>query len=390
MAAPDPLPGGAPRRQLTYGPKAHFFGYYERTPWDGSGRRMLVLEAEPVMRMPLAGETAAVQVVDLSTGRAETVAHTRAWNWQQGCMVQWLPGAPDREIVYNDRPAGASQPVTVIQDVESGQRRFLPRPVVSLSTDGRWAATLSFGRMAWTRPVCGYAGVDDPLRGQMCPEDDGIWLMDMQTGQSELILSLAQVAAFNPVPTMEGTPHFFNHVQFSPGGQRLMALHRWLKPDGRWFTRLLTFGRDGAGVCCLADGMASHWDWRDDDHLLAWAHHPSRGDRYYLYRDRSGEATVVAPDVLTEDGHCSYSPDRRWVLSDTYPRGRDVQTLLLFEPASGRRVDVGVFKSPPEFVGDIRCDLHPRWSRDGRQVCVDSTDDGTRQVYVVDVSGVVA
>ena len=77
------------------------------------------------------------------------------------------------------------------------------------------------------------------------------------------------------------------------------------------------------------------------------------------------------------------------MLSDTYPRGRDVQTLLLFEPATGRRVDIAVFKSPPEFVGDIRCDLHPRWSRDGRQVCVDSTDDGTRQVYVVDVSGVV-
>jgi hypothetical protein len=226
------------------------------------------------------------------------------------------------------------------------------------------------------------------LRGDLCPDDDGIWLMDVETGTSRLVLSLAQAAAFRHVPTMRGTPHFFNVVQFSPGGARLMTLHRWFKPDGRWYTRLLTFNPDGSDLCCLADGMASHWDWRDDTHLLAWAHHPSHGDRFYLFRDRSPDVEVVAPDVLTEDGHCSYSPDRRWVLSDTYPRGRDAQTLLLFEPATGRRVDVARFRSPPEYAGDIRCDLHPRWSRDGRYVCVDSTDDGTRQVYVLDVSAV--
>jgi hypothetical protein len=382
----------APVRQVTHGPKAHFFGYYEKTPWDDSGRRMLALEAEPVLRMPLPGEEASIQVIDLESGRAEVVARTRAWNWQQGCMLQWLPDAPDRQIVYNDRPDGTPQPITVIQDVRTGERRVLPLPMGALSADGRWTASISFGRMAWTRPVCGYAGVEDPLKGQLCPDSDGVWVMDMRTGHAELVLSLARAAALDPLPAMRDIPHFFNHVQFSPSGHRIMALHRWLKPDGsgRWFTRMLTFARDGTDLHCLADGMASHWDWRDDDHLFAWAHHPSHGDRFYLFRDRSKDVQVAAPDVLTEDGHCSYSPDRRWILSDTYPRGRDVQTLFLFEPDSGRRVDVARFNSPPEYTGDVRCDLHPRWSRDGTQLCVDSTHDGTRQVHVIDVTSVVS
>ena len=51
---------------------------------------------------------------------------------------------------------------------------------------------------------------------------------------------------------------------------------------------------------------------------------------------------------------------------------------------------VAFFRSPPAYTGDVRCDLHPRWSRDGRAVCVDSTDDGTRQVYVLDVGAITA
>lgn len=36
--------------------------------------------------------------------------------------------------------------------------------------------------------------------------------------------------------------------------------------------------------------------------------------------------------------------------------------------------------------GDMRCDLHPRWSRDGKYICVDCSMGGDRQMYLVDVS----
>ena len=68
---------------------------------------------------------------------------------------------------------------------------------------------------------------------------------------------------------------------------------------------------------------------------------------------------------------------------------RSERTLILYRPETGVRVDVGRFYSAPQIGGEIRCDLHPRWSRDGKQVCIDSIHEGERQVYVVDVSGVV-
>jgi hypothetical protein len=72
------------------------------------------------------------------------------------------------------------------------------------------------------------------------------------------------------------------------------------------------------------------------------------------------------------DGHSSYLPDSQWVITDTYLNREDrVQTLMLYYPESNRRIDIGRFFHPPEYFGEYRCDLHPRWNREGSQICVD-------------------
>jgi len=57
---------------------------------------------------------------------------------------------------------------------------------------------------------------------------------------------------------------------------------------------------------------------------------------------------------------------------------------------TGERATLAEFPSEAVFTGDIRCDLHPRWSPDGRTVTVDAVFKGDRQIYVLDVSGIVS
>ena len=71
--------------------------------------------------------------------------------------------------------------------------------------------------------------------------------------------------------------------------------------------------------------------------------------------------------MMTVNGHCTYLPGNRWILNDTYPDKQRDQHPYLYDVATGRRVPLGHFRSPPEYTGEWRCDTHPRFSPDGRR-----------------------
>jgi Tol biopolymer transport system component len=155
-------------------------------------------------------------------------------------------------------------------------------------------------------------------------------------------------------------------------------------------TRLITAAPDGTDLHVLDPyGKTSHFIWRDPSHILAWAWHPSHGDKFYLYEDRTDRVEVVAPDVMTENGHCSYLPGGRMVLNDTYPDRQREQHVYLYDTVTGKKPSLGHFRSPPEYTGEWRCDTHPRFSPDGRSVVIDSPHGGHgRQLYLIDLRGI--
>src|SRR6187401_2614681 len=95
-----------PCRRVGTGTRHHFFGYYNKTNWDRSGRYLLAHEVA-MMDARLTPElTATVGYFDLNDGDAfHPVGETRAWNWQMGAQLQWLDGAASRQIIYNVRSA---------------------------------------------------------------------------------------------------------------------------------------------------------------------------------------------------------------------------------------------------------------------------------------------
>jgi len=383
-----------PIAPLTTGPKHHYFGYYDKFSENLSGRYVLSHETTFWDRPPRGDDRIPLGMIDLKeANRFQTVAETSAWSWQQGAMLQWWPGEPESTIVYNDR--GGDEFVSVVQDIRTGSRRVLPRPVAAVNRTGKKALSLNFSRLADLRPGYGYAELPDKFADVKSPADDGIYLLDMQTGKYDLIISVAQMTALNPEPTMAGAMHWFNHFLFSPDDKRFIFLHRWFQKQGEgvyWFTRLYTANVDGTGIRCLNNQkMTSHFDWADESHVIAWANQDGIGNRYYLFSDDgSGKAEIIGDTELTPfgDGHCSYSPDRKWILTDTYPDKEKHRTLLLFNVEKKRRITLGRFFSVPT-ITEIRCDLHPRWMRDGKGITLDSSHTGVRQIYGMDLTSIV-
>jgi len=107
-----------------------------------------------------------------------------------------------------------------------------------------------------------------------------------------------------------------------------------------------------------------------------------------MINDATGEYESVRPDILSRDGHCSFTRDGSWLLNDEYPDENNLRALFLWNMAEERMVVLGRFLSPPFYRDQTRCDLHPRLSRDERLVSFDSIHEGSRQIYVVDVAEV--
>ncbi len=379
-----------PAQRVT-GDAHHFFGYYDKPPWDASGRYLLAMQVDFMDRMPMPADRARIGMVDLEDGnRWIPLAATAAWGWQQGAMLQWLPSDPACKIIYNQREGDRF--ISVVQDVFTGEKRMLPRAIYAVCGDQ--ALCLNFARNHRTRPGYGYLGVNDPWATDPYPADDGIFWMDLTSGANQLIVSLQQLRRFQPKPSMSQGQHWCNHIHIAADASNFICLHRWGDPaaGGRYFTdRLFSARLDGSDMCLVADdGYVSHLDHFSPEVVLAWARKTGIGDRYFLYRLSTGEVNILGDGLFSSDGHCSFSPDRRWLLTDTYPDANDIRTLMLFHLESETRFDIGKYYAPPDLAGPLRCDLHPRWNRDGTRVCIDSAHEGERQIYIIDVSNVVS
>lgn len=377
-----------PIRAVTSGPKHHFFGYFDKFPWDKSGRYLLAHETEFTARQPVAGDKARICLIDLEdNNRITYLAETKSWCWQQGCMLQWLNDA-ESKIIYNDLEGDHF--VARVLDIRTGETETICRPIYCLSPDGRWALSLNFSRLDRERPGYGYPGAFDPNVKVNIPGDEGVWLVDLKHNSAELVISVKSLTERFYRSDMENTPGWFNHMLFSPDSKRIAFFHRWRvwkNNNPCHVTHMFTANRDGSDIWPLnLEEMSSHYTWVSNTQLINFSNRYSQGWQYYLYTDRTHETKVIAKDIFPLDGHCSYSPDGKWMLTDSYPQPDSCRKVYLYELATQKAYEIGSFYSDMSYPVPTRCDLHPNWSRDGRWVCIDSVHEGTRQMYIIDVS----
>lgn len=381
-----------PVRPITSGPAYHWFGYYDKLQFDPTGRYVLSMEVDFENRSPRESDVIKVGMIDLEDNdRWIELGETHAWNWQQGCMLQWRPGS-DHEVLWNDREGDRF--VCRLLDIRNRTMRTIPRAIYSVSPNGRWAITTDFRRINDMRPGYGYAGISDPNGDILAPDNVGIWRVDLDTGKEEMILSIADVANI-PFPggDISTGKHYFNHLLINTDGIRFEFLHRWRMPGAKsWSTRMITSSPNGSDIRVLDDnGMTSHFIWRDAGHILAWSKQDSHGAAFYLFSDDgSGEIEAVGPGLMTRDGHCTYLPGNRYILNDSYPGSDRMQHVYLYDTMESRVLPLANVFLPPQYKGEWRIDTHPRFSPDGRYVVIDSAFEGKgRQMYLMDVGTVI-
>ena len=399
-----------------------FFGYFDKSPFNTDGTRLLAHRMSFDGRSLTSDDIAEIGFYNISCGKWNSLGKTRAINWQQGAMLQWLGPDFNSRVIYNDRRNGEF--VSVLLDVCSRESTILPHPIYSVHPSGRSALGVVFERHYFCRAYH-YEGISATDWDRPIHPLDGIRHIDLDTGKSKLIVRTEDISAINPYAESTSANNWLEHVTWNPSGTRFAFMHR--SGQGEEFSsRLFTANPDGSEVFHFSHcEQSTHLAWRTNNEFTVWARKSSplrrtyeqnvrrrpywftpvagayrfakkhflpsatirriQGGSYLSCHDSSSLVEIIGQGKLTEDGHPSWTQNGRYMLTDTYPDAESYRHLLLYDRDKKILHHVGKFHSINNNTG-YRCDLHPRLSRDDKYAIIDSSHWGCRQIVVLELN----
>lgn len=396
--------------------KHAFFGYYDVSPESEDGTKILYNVAPFNDHMPDKSDALKVGYYDTTDNKYIEIGETHAWNFQEGCRLQWMS---NDEVIYNDRQD--DHYISIEYDIKSKKKTIYDVPVYSLDRKNRRALTYNFNRNR-------YSYAHDESEEKTDYAKDGIFILDLNDNSTKLLISLENLATANG--TM-GLNNWVEHCSFNPDGSRFCFFHRWNDENGLMQTNFCVSDLDGKYNVVIKKGFCSHFGWKNNDVLTAWARLP-RGinkvqqnqsaivkkfysfalkiyhllihdnsikqkltnDAYIVFDFNNDTKNKIPNPDFVSDGHCTWDGDKHIMLTDTYPDSDNLRSLMLYSENDNQVYLLGKFFSYPDIrdkekysLAGIRCDLHPKWSYDHKKVYFDSTHEGHRGLYRVDISG---
>ncbi|MHC4177222.1 MAG: hypothetical protein ACYSWU_06935 [Planctomycetota bacterium] len=380
-------------RQLTFGSRHHFFGYIGQSltvPWNRSGDKVLSLRTDFHDRMPTAKDAAEIVLVDTRSPKVEpvTLTRTRAWNFQQGTMLYWHPKRPDTRFFFNDRDPDTGKVFTAMFDVPTRSRvqvfRDPKRPTANsgVSPIGDKFLAINYGRLARLRPVTGYPEAFDWTVDVAAPEDDGIFIIDVASGDRSLLVSYKRLASElrKKQPSAVIPPLFINHTLWNREGNLIYFFVRggWNRGSRAKRVNVACSVRpDGSGLLVGHLHAGGHPEWGEKSQLIGRS-----GERQVIYDvlKRRIVGSIGSPETIPNpEGDISLSPSGRW-LANGYVRGNRNHYLI----ASVAGPAVLQLGSIPRgnYASELRIDPAPRWNWTNDRILVPGiAENGFRQLF---------
>lgn len=399
----------------------YFFGYYDISPESPDGSKVLVNKAPFIDRMPNENDELEIGYIDTIKYEFHVIGKTTAWNFQEGCRLQWLD---DNRIIYNARNTNNDGFHSVVYDIEA--RKIIQEytiPIVTLSLSKEIAICHSFIRNKYCYPYEGKLAQEIDI-------DGGLFLLDLKTGESKCVIKMKELC--DTAETM-GLENWVEHCVINPEGNRFFFLQRWVDKSGAILMNLCVSELNGKFKVLLKNSFVSHAGWRGNDQISVWCRMPSginaiqkggllrrnpqlysvliniyhsifksnkirnkiANDSYVIFDIENNASKKIKNDDLITDGHDTWSANQRYMLTDTYPDKEGNRLLMVYDSRENKVLLLGSFFSFPRKDPGIdgkwnsspmRCDLHPKQTFSQNNIYFDSVHEGYRGLYCIKIS----
>lgn len=400
---------------------SEWFGYYNYDTLNYNQTRMLCNRSKVDGVAPIKGMTIELGYYDIPSGRWHHIGESDSWNWQQGAMMQWLPGkGNENKVIYNTSNNGHL--ISIIHDIESGENKQINWAIYGITPDGKKSITLDLERSYWCRAYH-YASVANKEKDGRIYHGDGIFELDLVANTRKRIISIDEIINTNYEEYFSNQKHWVEHIMISPDGKQFCFLHRFSPIDNvlRYETRLFIANIDGSNLQIIKDWEKfqwSHFGWKSENEFAIYTQTPYRyanngGVRhilknnawnigafaqalfysltsrlpfelsskiygkihcYQMYRSyESGLFSLskkLGSHILDIDGHPSFLKEK-YLITDSYPDKKGNQRLIIVNTENNKELIVAEFFA--YYKGNpASCDLHPKLCRNGLYVVVDT------------------
>lgn len=415
----------------TNGDYCEWFGYYNYDTLNHDQSKMLCNRANFDGVKIEKGMIIDVGYYNLRTGEWYKIGETDSFNWQQGAMLQWLPGeGNENKCIYNC--SENNHLVSRIVDIENGETRTICWPIYGITPDGRYSIALNLERSYWCRAYH-YESVSNPDYNVNVLEDDGIFKIDLLNNTRERIISIQEIINLEPENNFENLKHWVEHIMINQEGTRFVFLHRYAPPSDtyQYQTRICLANIDGTNLQVISDKSKydwSHFGWQGNNFAIYTVLNNKLGSSYrelgksgtdnspikkamfrlalslkkiipasyrkklkgglsyyQYYKFGSDSNYSLCEDWIFPffdiDGHPSFTNDGRYMITDSYPDSKQMQRLVVFDTITKKGIIVAhlyaALKGTP-----ASCDLHPKLSRDNNYLVVDSAYSGKHKMIL--------
>lgn len=413
---------------------AQWFGYYNYDTLNHDGTKMLCNKRLSESDDIGSDDQLELGYYDLITKEWHHIANTKAFNWQQGAMMQWLPGAGnENKVIFNCVDDGHIK--SCIQDISTGESKILNWSIYGITPNGKKSIALDFERSYWCRAYHYYSVSNAEKDGRVL-ESDGIFEIDLENNSRKTLIDIKDIIALDSDPNFDLMKHWVEHIMISPSGTRFCFLHRFSSIDNvkSYQTRLIISNIDGSNMQVIPgwrNHLWSHFGWQKDDGFAIYSHkkislggsqqkassvvktnsfnykakryvieiikkfipasikHRVQNSGYQYYRlNTDGKFELMdtwGGYVFGVDGHPSFTNDGKYMLTDSYPDENNMRRYIVYNTENKKSL---IIAQMPEnrTPGNAACDLHPKLSRNNNMVGFDNTSNGYHTLLLLGIN----
>lgn len=356
-----------------------FFGYYDKCCCY-EDNVLFHQNKLPSSKLPDISYPVSLYCKNIKTGVTIKIGESKAYNWQQGSRLHWV--SKDRVLfnVFNEN-RGLYQCVLYDTSEQSEIKRF-DKPVQE-SYHEDYFLSINYRRLWNMRPDYCYRCLPKLSREELKDNvHDGIFYVDIKSGEAKLLHSISDVIKIDYRKQFDESNHNVNHLMLSPNGKRFIFIHRNYEGKRR-FDRLMISDFSNLKVV-IDEHYVSHCCWIDNSTIVGYLKY--RGEKgFFFINVDTLEVRCCQPmtDLHTGDGHPSYNG--RFVAFDTYPDKSRMQKLYLFDFKNSVVISLLELYQSARYEEECRCDLHPRFSKDGDKLFFDTVYHGHRELCWVNL-----